>query len=81
MVWWQVLWHVCEPTSLSRRTVVSQAVIDSEALPTALRTAAADAADFGLSILYPTPKERKQLLTALISKVRHGWCFCCVGVA
>ena len=50
---------------------VSQAVIDSEALPKSLRTVAADAVDYGLSILYPTPKERKQLLTSLISKVRR----------
>jgi hypothetical protein len=48
----------------------AQTIIDDEALPTSLRTAAADAVDFGLSILYPTPKERKQLLTTLISKVR-----------
>jgi hypothetical protein len=58
-----------------------QAIIEDEALPTSLRTAAADAVDFGLSILYPTPKERKELLTTLISKVGVGVLECwSVGV-
>ena len=43
--------------------------MDSESLPTHLRTAAADAVDCGLSILYPTTKERKELLRSLIAKV------------
>jgi hypothetical protein len=61
--------HVSPSPHLPISPSFAQTIIDDEALPTSLRTAAADAVDFGLSILYPTPKERKQLLTTLISKV------------